>query len=174
MTASLIAGAEESYRRGDYLGAAKMLEPAAAEDTPIPDVLRLLGLCRLRLGALDKALDLLARAHAAAPEDPWAKLHYGIGLQAAGRPAEAARLFRQCTTALPEDPAPHLNLSTAMLSLGDVAAAVRHARRARLRAPAMPPPITRWARLILRRNVGRMRANAFARPPRSPPASPTR
>jgi tetratricopeptide (TPR) repeat protein len=138
VNAGLIAAAEESYRRGDYLGAAGMLEPAAAELAPAPDVLRLLGLCRLRLGAIGAALDLLERAHQAAPNDPWTKLHYGMGLQAAGRPAEAAPLLQQCVKLLPQDPAPDLNLSVAMLSLGNVTAAVRHARRARLRAPAMP------------------------------------
>jgi tetratricopeptide (TPR) repeat protein len=138
MSPNLIAVAEDSYRRGDYVGAANMLEPAAAGTTPLPDVLRLLGLCRLRMGAIEAALQLLARAHAEAPNDPWAKLHYGIGLLAAGRPAEAATLFRQCLTALPQDPAPHLNLSAALLSLGDAPAAIRHARRARLRAPMMP------------------------------------
>jgi tetratricopeptide (TPR) repeat protein len=133
-----VADAEASYRSGDYEAAAERLLPFASGGSPSADSLRLLGLCRLRLGAPQEALELLAQAVQVDPADPWARLHYGIGLQAAGRHAEAAPLFRGLLTALPDDPAPALNLATSLLALGDVPAALHAARRARLRAPAMP------------------------------------
>jgi Flp pilus assembly protein TadD len=133
-----IAAAEARYRAADYAAAAACLVPLAAGAAPPPSALRLLGLCRLRLGATQEALDLLHHAVRLAPADPWARLHLGIGLQAAGRHAEAAALFRACQALLPDDPAPSLNLSAALLALGDIPGAVRAARRARLRAPALP------------------------------------
>ncbi len=96
-----------------------------------------MGLCRLRQGAPGEALELLSRANALAPDDPWTRLHLGIGLQAVGRHAEAAPLFRRCQAQLPMDPAPHLNLASSLLALGNPQAALQAARKARLRAPNM-------------------------------------
>jgi Flp pilus assembly protein TadD len=134
----IIADAEASYRIGNYAAAAACLTTLAGQSQPPSASLRLLGLCRLRLGAPQQALDLLSRALDLAPADPWARLHHGIGLQAVGRLDEAVRQFRACVALQPEDPAPSLNLSSALLALGDVDGAVHAARRGRLRAPAMP------------------------------------
>jgi tetratricopeptide (TPR) repeat protein len=137
MSPDSVAVAEAKYRAGDYAAAAALLtaERVAAPDDPT--ILRLLGLCRLRLGESGDALNLLRQARDRAPADPMAMLHYGIGLQAAGRHAEAADLFRACQPALPSDPAPWLNLATSLLALGDAPGALRAARKARLRAPLM-------------------------------------
>jgi tetratricopeptide (TPR) repeat protein len=132
------AAAEALYRAGDYAAAAALLEPLAIGDPPPHAALRILGLCRLRLGAPLQGLGLLERAHAQAPDDAWCRLHYGIGLQNVGRHDQAAALFRACQTLLPDDPAPALNLSSSLLSLGDRQGAIRAARKARLRAPTMP------------------------------------
>ncbi len=137
-TNRIIADAETSYRAGEYAAAAAGLAPLARQDMPPANALRLLGLCRLRLGDKADGLQLLQRALALAPADPWVRLHCGIALQAVGRQAEAARHFSACQTLLPDDPAPPLNLSGALLALGDTAGAIHAARRARLRAPAMP------------------------------------
>jgi tetratricopeptide (TPR) repeat protein len=106
----------------------------------VPDAatpLRLLGLCRLRLGATAEALDLLRRAHGLAPDDPHTALHLGFGLHAAGEPEAAAKLFRAVEAALYPDPAPALNLAACLHMLGDHAGAAAAARRARLRAPRL-------------------------------------
>lgn len=138
MSAGLIEAAEEYYRQGDYTAAVNLLEPLSTAEIPAPDVIRLLGLCRLRLGYLDQALNLLERALIAAPDNPWMKLHYGLALQAVGRSVEAVDLFNSCVAVLPRDPAPHLNLSAAMLTLGDLPSAIFHAQQADLIAPGMP------------------------------------
>jgi Flp pilus assembly protein TadD len=130
--------AEASYRAGDYLAAADRLLPLVGEEPASAGALRLLGLCRLRLGAPAEALELLERAVRLAPADAIARLHHGLGLQAAGRHSEAAALFRACHTLLPEDPAPALNLAASLLALGDIQGAIQSGRRARLRAPTMP------------------------------------
>jgi tetratricopeptide (TPR) repeat protein len=132
-----LARAEELYRAADYAAAAAMLEAERAASPTDPTILRLLGLCRLRLGDADRALDLLRQSVELEPNDPLAGLHYGIGLQAAGRHAEAIDWFRTAQTALPLNPAPWLNMATSLLALGDVPGALRAARKARLRAPRM-------------------------------------
>ncbi len=129
-----IQNAETLYRRGEYTAAAELLAPITTD----PSALRILGLCRLRLGAPTEALDLLSSAYTIAPGDPWTRLHYGIGLQATGRHAEAIPLFRACQSMLPADPAPWLNLATSLLALNDIPAAIAAARKGRLRAPALP------------------------------------
>lgn len=133
---AVIQDAEAHYRAGDYAASAALLAPLASNNPPT--ALRLLGLCRLRLGAPAEALDLLARAFDLAPEDPWTRLHYGVGLQAVGRHAEAMTLFRACQPLLPDDPAPLLNLASSLLAFGDRPGAIRYARKGRLRGPAMP------------------------------------
>jgi tetratricopeptide (TPR) repeat protein len=135
---SAIAAAEARFRDGAIADAAAILTPLAAAASPDPDAVRLLGLCKLRLGAAPEGLELLTRARALAPNSAWARLHHGLGLQAVGRYAEAAAAFRACLPLLPFDPAPPLNLATALLAQGDALGALRAARRAALRAPQMP------------------------------------
>jgi tetratricopeptide (TPR) repeat protein len=132
-----LARAEELYQAADYAAAAAMLDAERAASPTNPTILRLLGLCRLRLGDADRALDVLRQAVGLAPSDPLAGLHYGIGLQAVGRHAEAVDWFRAAQTTLPLNPAPWLNMATSLLALGDAPGALRAARRARLRAPRM-------------------------------------
>ena len=134
---SLLPTAEAHYRAGAYARAAALLAPLALCATPLPDVLRVFGLCRLKQGKPEEAIDLLARATTLAPGDPWCRLHYGIALQSVGRYGEAASLFRSCQALLPDDPAPFLNLCTSLLSLGDARGALRAARKARSRAPQL-------------------------------------
>jgi tetratricopeptide (TPR) repeat protein len=125
------------------------------------DALRLFGLCKLRLGHIGPALGLLARACAIAPANPWTRLHYGIGLQAAGQHQDAATLFRACLPQLPGDPAPSLNLASALLALGDTAGAISHARRARLRAPTLPQAHYTLGSAYLAAGLGHRAAAAF-------------
>jgi len=128
----------EHYRARTYDRAADIFASLAQSQTDHPIVLRMLGLCRLRSGDVEQGVRLLARAHDLAPADPETRLHYGIALLAAGRPAEAAAYFRSCVALLPHDPAPPLNLAAALLQLGQVSRAVLAARKARLRAPDLP------------------------------------
>jgi tetratricopeptide (TPR) repeat protein len=83
-------------------------------------------------------LECLAAAHRLAPHDPYARLHYAIGLHTAGRTGEAARLFHECIDLLPADPAPALNLASARLALRDIPGALEAAARAVALAPDMP------------------------------------
>jgi Flp pilus assembly protein TadD len=96
-----LARGEARYRAGAYAEAAAIFAKLADDNPGSPAPIRLLGLCRLRLGETDKALALLAQAHALAPRDPYARLHYGIGLHAVGRHREAAELFAGCRADLP-------------------------------------------------------------------------
>jgi Flp pilus assembly protein TadD len=64
---TVIPDAEAHYRAGDYAASAALLAPLAEENPPAPPALRILGLCRLRLGAPAEALDLLARAFSLGP-----------------------------------------------------------------------------------------------------------
>jgi len=132
------ARGEERYRVGAFAEAAAIFEKLCRNNPGFPAPIRLLGLCRLRLGDPEAGLELLQQARTLAPFDPYAQLHYGIGLHAVGRHREAAELFAACRTDLPLDPAPHLNLASALLALGRPGEAVDAARRARRRAPKLP------------------------------------
>ena len=126
------------YRQGDYQEAAAVFGGLLAEAPDDATALRMLGLCRVRLGEPEAAEKLLARAAALAPDNAEALLHWGIGLLACGRAAEAAALFTRASALLPDDPAPPLNLATALLAAGNPAAARGAARRAAARAPRLP------------------------------------
>ena len=139
--AETFALGETHYRAGAFAEAASIFARLCDDNPDDADAIRLLGLCRLRLGDPAGALPLLAKAHARVPADPYAQLHYGLGLHAVGRHAEAAAQFRACTLLLPNDPAPFLNLSAALLALGDHHKALDAARRARRRAPNLPQAV---------------------------------
>ena len=133
-----IAAGEACYRAGTYTEAAAIFVQVNEHSPSYPAALRLLGLCKFRLGEPSVALTLLDRARILAPDDPFAQLHYGLVLEETGRHAEAASLFRACQALLPNDPAPFLNLATAALALGRHREALTAARKARRRAPQLP------------------------------------
>jgi Flp pilus assembly protein TadD len=60
---------EARYRAGAWAEAAAVFARIAEQDPEHPAALRLLGLCRLRLGDPAGALALLERAYALAPAD---------------------------------------------------------------------------------------------------------
>jgi Flp pilus assembly protein TadD len=128
-----IAQGEARYRAGAFAEAQQIFARLAARH---PD--RLLGLCRLRTGDVAGGVECLATAHRLAPDDAYARLHYGIGLHAAGRNVEAAELFQGCLDLLPADPAPALNLAAVRLTLGEVPAALEAAAQAVRLAPELP------------------------------------
>ena len=135
---TLVQGAEALYRAGDYAAAAAGLEPLVSAASPLPAAVRILGLCRLRLGAVKDGVALLAQAYSMTPDDPWTILHYGIGLQAVGRDAQAIDLLRAARKLLPGNSAPAINLALSLLALSDVPGAIESARKGRLYGPAMP------------------------------------
>ncbi|HVY16788.1 MAG TPA: tetratricopeptide repeat protein, partial [Rhodopila sp.] len=106
-----LARADTLYRGGDYATAAALLLTLLSSGPLLPGARRLLGLCRLREGQVQEAIDLLDAARTEEPDNPWAALHYALGLQAAGRHRDAADLLRPCCAALGPDPTPWLNLS---------------------------------------------------------------
>ena len=136
--AATMARAEEFYRAGEYKRAAALLSPLADAPESEPSAVRVLGLCRLKLGESQAGLSLLKQARDLAPHDPWTALHLGIGLHSVGRYAEAAALFRVCQPQLSDDPAPLLNLAAALLELGDNREALKAARKASRRAADLP------------------------------------
>jgi Flp pilus assembly protein TadD len=134
-TATALQRADTLYRAGDYQAAATVLEPLSHGPTAAPEVLRLLGMAKLRLGAHPQAQALLARAHAACPTDPWIVMQSGLALQADHQHAAALDKFRHAARLAPLEAAPLINMSAAYLALADPQNAIRAARRARLRAP---------------------------------------
>lgn len=133
-----IADGEARYRAGAFAEAQQIFADLAERHPGDATILRLLGLSRVRMGDLTGGLPCLAEAHRLAPEDPYTRLHFGIGLHAVGRDAEAAELFQSCFDLLPADPAPALNLAAARLTLNDAPGALEAARQAVRLAPALP------------------------------------
>jgi tetratricopeptide (TPR) repeat protein len=72
----------EARYRADTWAEAAAIFARIEQDPEHSPALRLLGLCRLRLGEPAGALALLERAYALAPADPFAQLHLGLGLHA--------------------------------------------------------------------------------------------
>src|SRR5271166_32416 len=72
------------YQTRAYQAAADIFARVVERDSDNAQAVRMLGLCRLRLGDVGQAGTLLARAFALAPDDPESRLHHGIGLLAAG------------------------------------------------------------------------------------------
>jgi tetratricopeptide (TPR) repeat protein len=132
-----LAAGEARYRGREYAEAAAIFARLCEADPDDGVAIRMLGMCRLRLGQTAEALRLLEKAQSLAPNDPFARLHYGLGLHAAGRYKEAAAQFRACAPQLALDPAPYLNLSASLLALGDTRGALDAARRAWRRAPKL-------------------------------------
>ncbi len=122
------------YHAGAYAEAAALF--ALAPDDAV--ALRMLGICRVRLGDTEVGLGLLGRAAALTPQDGQAALLLGIGLLTAGQAARAVPQFRRAQALLPWDPAPPLNLASALLTVGDLPGARAAARKARLRGPKLP------------------------------------
>ena len=87
-----IALGEARYRAGAYGEAAAIFAQVNEQSPSFPTALRLLGLCRLRLGNRPRLLSC-STARDLTPNDPFAQLHYGLGLHEVGRHAEAASLF---------------------------------------------------------------------------------
>ena len=130
-----LTGAIAFYQLGDYAEAASHFGAIVRRAPDHATALRLLGLTKVRGGATESGLMLLALARRLAPHEPLTHLHYGIGLQQAGQHARAAALFRRAAILLPDNPAPWANLATALLSLGHGKAARAAARRAVRLAP---------------------------------------
>ena len=82
-----VAAAEAAYRAARFAEAVAMLEPLADTDPAHQAALRVLGMCRFRLGQHAAALDLLERARRLVPTDPWAMLYHGMVLRDRGRVA---------------------------------------------------------------------------------------
>ena len=112
-----------------------MFDAALQHAPDDPTLLRLRGLALTRAGEAADGIPFLARAREIAPEQPLTHLHYGIGLQALRRFAEAADIFEACLALLPHNPAPALNLAAARLDLGQIESAHAAASEAVARAP---------------------------------------
>src|ERR1700722_5741362 len=123
------------YQTGAFPAAAAAFAVLSSQDPANPTILRLLGLARVRAGDIATGLPPLAQARRLHPRDPLPPLHSGIGLQAPGRHARAAALFRRATMLAPSDPAAWFNFSAALLALGQAKAARAAAWRAIRLAP---------------------------------------
>jgi|CXWL01.1.fsa_nt_gi predicted O-linked N-acetylglucosamine transferase (SPINDLY family) len=66
------------------------------------DVLHLSGLAAYQLGRIPAAIDLLGRAHAAAPRDHVCEMRFALALLAAHRPGEAEAHFRHAVLLQPD------------------------------------------------------------------------
>jgi hypothetical protein len=75
VSAEARARGEARYRAGAYREATSIFVRMCEANSADPNPIRLLGLCRLRLGDPAGALILLAKAHALAPADPYCRLH---------------------------------------------------------------------------------------------------
>jgi len=133
-----LANGEARYRAGAFAEAAIAFRQICEAAPDSADAIRMLGLCELKLGRAAIGLELLTKARDLVPADPFAQLHYGLGLHAVGRHQEAAAQFLLCRPLIPDDPAPDLNRAAALFALGQFGAAFDAAQDAATLAPKLP------------------------------------
>src|SRR5258708_4290660 len=124
---------------------AQRTAPASSElsrgsDSPIAPAgatasLRAQGRARLKANAFVEAVEFLARAVTAEPQDAPTQLDLGIALQGAGHHAEALEFFTSAQKLLPDDSAPFLHAAISLLQLNRSAEALQAASEACHRAP---------------------------------------
>jgi tetratricopeptide (TPR) repeat protein len=119
------------------------------------------GLARLRAGAFADAADLLTRAVAIEPREPYAQINLGLALQKLDRHYEALQCFAAAQKLVPDDPAPRLNRSVSLLALGDAKAALHEASEACYRAPNRFETHYAYGQAWLAANEPRRAAEAF-------------
>ena len=117
---------------------------------------------RLRAGEWTQAIDLLGRAAAMKPDDPWTQLNLGVALQGARRHAEALEAFRRAQLALPQDPMPFLHASMSLLALRRAEEALQSATDACARAPQLPQAHAAHGQALLALNEPQRAEQAFA------------
>lgn len=108
------------------------------EDPAQPDALHLLGLIAYQTGQHQRAVELIGRAVALAPDLAAAHTNLGNALLALGRAAEAKEAQRRALALAPEDPQVLANLGTAHLALREYREAAECYGAALARLPDHP------------------------------------
>ncbi len=117
-------------RRGNFPLARTYLDKAISLDGEHVPSLILMGRLHLSSGEIDKAVDILGRAAAAAPRDAEAHRSLGRAFGQAGRPAEAERELRAAARLRPADVGILLDLGAVLYEKGDFEDARAVARKA--------------------------------------------
>lgn len=129
------AAAVRYHRQGHLQQAAQAYQAVLARDPAHADALHLLGVVSLQTGDARRAVDLIGRAVAVAPQSPAAHANLGEAYRACG---ELDRAADCCRTALRLDPS-HAeaanNLGLILLAQGNTAAAVEQFRESALLQP---------------------------------------
>ena len=131
------AGAIRCFEAGDFPSAARLLLPLLKRYPADAVLQRLCGMALVRAGRAMDGLPHLAQSRDLAPAEALGALWHGIGLQAAGRHAEAAAALEAASLLAPADPAPRIHLSRTLLTLRRPRQAVDAARRAVSLAPRL-------------------------------------
>ena len=142
-------------------------DPSAARASPEHDAkqlesLREQAMQRLRAGEWAQAIDLLSRAAAMNPDEPWTQLNLGVALQGTRRHAEALEAFERAQKSLPQDPMPFLHASLSLLALRKAEAALQAAREACARAPQLPQAHSAYGQALMALNEPERAEQAFA------------
>lgn len=136
------------------------------------EVLRAQGIERLKAGAFAEAIELLARAVTAAPQDAPTQFNLGVALQGAGHHAPALECFISAQKLLPDDAAPFLHAAISWLSLDKPAEALHAASEACRRAPDLAQAHYTYGQAWLATGAPAKAERAFAEAIRLMPAWP--
>jgi len=121
------------YGERRYPEALEEFEAAAAARPHDPEILRVMGFLRQRLGRWDEAVSTLERAMELAPRDAELIFSAGQTLRLMGRPEEALERYEKAFSLVPEEDVGFLlsSVEHAHLALGDTARAREVRERAR-------------------------------------------
>ncbi len=148
--ADRLALARAAAQKGDHDTALRQIE-LAAKETPTAEILRELGAAALATGDLERAVDVLARATAAAPGDAEAWLSYGRALVKSSLPDEGRRALRRSLELDPRRGGAWNDLGSLEATLGDIDAAVAAWNQAVKHEPGYVMPYRNLARAHLGR-----------------------
>lgn len=116
--------AHASYKKGDFVAAARLAEEVLKKRGNEADALYLLGVARLKLGLGAEAVDLLARAAKLDERNPDLHNAHGAALAEIGRTDEAIFAYRRALVQKPQFAQAQYNLANALGRAGHHAEAV--------------------------------------------------
>src|SRR5437016_3106642 len=125
-----LATAVRYHRQGQLRQAAQAYQAILARDAGHADALHLLGVVALQAGDARRAVDLIGRAVALAPDSAAFHVNLGEAYRACGQLDQAAACCRTALRLQPANPEAANNLGLILLAQGDAAGAVEQFRAA--------------------------------------------
>ncbi|MBF0340065.1 MAG: tetratricopeptide repeat protein [Magnetococcales bacterium] len=121
---ALLSQAMEAYRRGEHTQVTSLVRQALALDPENADALYLLGISAAAMSRPDLAANLLTKAIARHPGQPYYHLNLAAAQSDLGQPAKAEESLRTALALRPELAEAHVNLGNLRMDQGNLSGAI--------------------------------------------------